>query len=163
MIVDHGILKCPLPPYIYLLNSHNKVSLYKFDFPLAYKFKQHVCFLVTKTTLKKTSVLKLFHYNGAFTHQVEQFCITSPHDGESWKMFNEMVSNAEEFLQALAIPYRMVNIVSGTFTSLVRIHLNVSYLHIHTKLLRESKTDKYYIFLWVDIFMWCSNSRRMHT
>ena len=59
--MNHGTLKCPLPPIIYLLNSHNKVSLHKFDFPLAYKFKQHVCFLVTKTTLKKTSVLKLFH------------------------------------------------------------------------------------------------------
>ena len=77
-------------------------------------------------------------------------------------MFNEMVSNAEEFLQALAIPYRMVNIVSGTFASLVRIHLNVSYLHIHTKLLHESKTDKYDIFLRVDIFMCCSHSRRRH-
>ena len=46
-------------------------------------------------------------------HQIEQFCITSPHDGESWKMFDEMIGNAEQFCQALDIPYRVVNIVSG--------------------------------------------------
>ena len=46
-------------------------------------------------------------------HQIEQFCITSPHDGESWKMFDVMIGNAEQFCQALNIPYRVVNIVSG--------------------------------------------------
>ena len=46
-------------------------------------------------------------------HQIEQFCITSPHDGESWKMFDVMIDNAEQFCQALSIPYRVVNIVSG--------------------------------------------------
>ena len=46
-------------------------------------------------------------------HQIEQFCITSPHDGESWKMFDIMIGNAEQFCQALNIPYRVVNIVSG--------------------------------------------------
>lgn len=45
--------------------------------------------------------------------KVEQFCITSPHDNKSWEMFEEMLSNAEEFCQALGIPYRVVNIVSG--------------------------------------------------
>ncbi|CAI8034420.1 Serine--tRNA ligase, cytoplasmic [Geodia barretti] len=45
--------------------------------------------------------------------KVEQFCITSPHDGESWRVFDEMIANAEEFYQALGIPYRIVNIVSG--------------------------------------------------
>lgn len=45
--------------------------------------------------------------------KVEQFCITSPHDNKSWEMFEEMLSNAEEFCQALDIPYRVVNIVSG--------------------------------------------------
>ena len=44
---------------------------------------------------------------------MEQFCITSPYDGESWKMFEEMVGNAEEFCKVLGIPYRKVNIVSG--------------------------------------------------
>lgn len=45
--------------------------------------------------------------------KVEQFCITSPHDNKSWEMFDEMISNAEEFCKALGIPYRVVNIVSG--------------------------------------------------
>lgn len=45
--------------------------------------------------------------------KVEQFCLTSPHDNKSWEMFDEMISNAEEFYQDLGIPYRVVNIVSG--------------------------------------------------
>ena len=45
--------------------------------------------------------------------QVEQFCLTSPHDGKSWQMMDEMMSNAEDFNRALGIPYRIVNIVSG--------------------------------------------------
>ena len=48
---------------------------------------------------------------------MEQFCITSPHDDESWKMFDEMIANSEEFYQALGIPYRIVNIVSGMSSS----------------------------------------------
>ncbi|KMQ87899.1 seryl-trna cytoplasmic [Lasius niger] len=45
--------------------------------------------------------------------RVEQFCLTSPYDNKSWEMMEEMISNAEEFYQALEIPYRIVNIVSG--------------------------------------------------
>jgi len=45
--------------------------------------------------------------------KVEQFVLTSPHDNESWKMFDEMIGNAEEFHQKLGLPYRIVNIVSG--------------------------------------------------
>lgn len=45
--------------------------------------------------------------------KVEQFCITSPQDDESWKALDEMIGNAEDFYQALGIPYRVVNIVSG--------------------------------------------------
>jgi len=45
--------------------------------------------------------------------QVEQFCLTSPHDGKSWEMMDEMMANAEDFSRALGIPYRVVNIVSG--------------------------------------------------
>ncbi|XP_078000963.1 serine--tRNA ligase, cytoplasmic-like [Glandiceps talaboti] len=45
--------------------------------------------------------------------KVEQFCLTSPHDGKSWEMFNEMIGNAEDFYQSMNIPYRVVNIVSG--------------------------------------------------
>jgi len=45
--------------------------------------------------------------------KVEQFIISSPHDGVSWQLMDEMIGNAEEFCQLLGIPYRVVNIVSG--------------------------------------------------
>eukprot|EP01137_Pigoraptor_chileana_P019329 Opistho-2@80210 len=45
--------------------------------------------------------------------KVEQFCITTPHDNISWQMMDEMIGNSETFFQALGIPYRVVNIVSG--------------------------------------------------
>ncbi|EGD76936.1 seryl-tRNA synthetase [Salpingoeca rosetta] len=45
--------------------------------------------------------------------KIEQFVITSPHDGESWKMMDEMLTNAEDFLKSLGLPYQVVNIVSG--------------------------------------------------
>ncbi|XP_047491475.1 probable serine--tRNA ligase, cytoplasmic isoform X1 [Penaeus chinensis] len=45
--------------------------------------------------------------------KVEQFCLTSPHDGASWAMMEEMITNAEDFCKALGLPYRVVNIVSG--------------------------------------------------
>ncbi|KAG7176250.1 serine--tRNA ligase, cytoplasmic-like [Homarus americanus] len=45
--------------------------------------------------------------------RVEQFCLTSPHDGASWTMMDEMITNAEELCKMLGLPYRLVNIVSG--------------------------------------------------
>ncbi|KAL5725500.1 serine--tRNA ligase [Ranunculus cassubicifolius] len=45
--------------------------------------------------------------------KVEQFCITSPNDNESWTMFEEMIKNSEDFYKELNIPYRVVSIVSG--------------------------------------------------
>ena len=45
--------------------------------------------------------------------KVEQFCITSPHDGASKKMHQEMVHNSCEFLKSLGLPFRAVRIVSG--------------------------------------------------
>ena len=43
--------------------------------------------------------------------KVEQFCITTPE--ESWAMHEEMIKVSEEFYQALNLPYRVINIVSG--------------------------------------------------
>ena len=45
--------------------------------------------------------------------KIEQFCITSPDDDESWKMHEEMRQIAEDYLQSLGLPYQVVNIVSG--------------------------------------------------
>lgn len=44
---------------------------------------------------------------------VLQFVLTTPHGDESWAEHERMLANAEEFYQALGIPYRVVNIVSG--------------------------------------------------
>ncbi|KAF3504153.1 hypothetical protein F2Q69_00039778 [Brassica cretica] len=45
--------------------------------------------------------------------KIEQFCITSPDENKSWEMLEEMMKNSEEFYQALKLPYRVVEIVSG--------------------------------------------------
>jgi seryl-tRNA synthetase len=57
--------------------------------------------------------------------KVEQFCLTSPHDDESWKMMDEMIGNAEAFNQVLGIPYRIVNIVSGELNNAAAKKLDV--------------------------------------
>ncbi|KAG2278589.1 hypothetical protein Bca52824_061144 [Brassica carinata] len=45
--------------------------------------------------------------------KIEQFCVTSPDENKSWEMLEEMMKNSEEFYQALKLPYRVVEIVSG--------------------------------------------------
>jgi seryl-tRNA synthetase len=44
-------------------------------------------------------------------HKIEQFVFAHPSD--SWKYLEEMVSNTEEILRGLGLPYRVVNVVSG--------------------------------------------------
>ncbi|XP_060792616.1 serine--tRNA ligase, cytoplasmic-like [Neoarius graeffei] len=46
--------------------------------------------------------------------KIEQFVYASPHNNKSWEMFDEMITTAEDFYQSLGIPYRIVNIVSGS-------------------------------------------------
>ena len=45
--------------------------------------------------------------------KIEQFCVTSPDDDESWKMLENMIATSEEFYKSLGIPFRTVAIVSG--------------------------------------------------
>ncbi|KAL0000045.1 hypothetical protein SO802_019647 [Lithocarpus litseifolius] len=45
--------------------------------------------------------------------KVEQFCITSPDNDESWAMHEEMIKNSEDFYKMLNLPYQVVSIVSG--------------------------------------------------
>ncbi|XP_042379070.1 serine--tRNA ligase-like [Zingiber officinale] len=45
--------------------------------------------------------------------KIEQFCITSPNDNDSWEMHEEMLKNSEDFYKELKIPYQVVAIVSG--------------------------------------------------
>ena len=48
---------------------------------------------------------------------MEQFCIVDPE--KSWEEFDRMIGNAEEFCQKLKLPYRIVNIVSGSCSFIV--------------------------------------------
>ncbi|XP_073143351.1 serine--tRNA ligase-like [Henckelia pumila] len=45
--------------------------------------------------------------------KIEQFCITSPNENESWEMHEEMIKNSEDFYKMLKIPHQVVAIVSG--------------------------------------------------
>jgi seryl-tRNA synthetase len=45
--------------------------------------------------------------------KVEQFVVASPDGDASWRVFEEMLANAEAFYQGLGLAYRVVNIVSG--------------------------------------------------
>eukprot|EP00494_Astrolonche_serrata_P004313 UN04325 len=45
--------------------------------------------------------------------KIEQFCATGPNDSVSWEMHEEMIKNAEDFYQAIGLPYQLVSIVSG--------------------------------------------------
>lgn len=49
--------------------------------------------------------------------KVEQFVLTSPHDNKSWELFDEMITNSEDFYKDLGIGYRIVNIVSGALNN----------------------------------------------
>ena len=44
-------------------------------------------------------------------HKVEQFIFSLPED--SWKLHEELISNAEQLFQGLGLPYRVINIASG--------------------------------------------------
>ncbi len=44
-------------------------------------------------------------------HKVEQFVYAKPE--ESWKILEELISNAEELVKGLELPYRVVNICGG--------------------------------------------------
>lgn len=47
--------------------------------------------------------------------KIEQFCITEPE--KSWEMFDHMIANSEEFMQALGFKYRVISIVSGALNN----------------------------------------------
>lgn len=44
--------------------------------------------------------------------KIEQFCVTSPDNDESWEMLEEMIRNSEDFYKEIGLPYRVVSIVS---------------------------------------------------
>jgi len=69
--------------------------------------------------------------------KVEQFVICSPHDGESWKIMEEMNGNAEAFYQALNIPYRIVGIVSGALNNAASKKLDLEAWYPGSRSFRE--------------------------
>lgn len=45
--------------------------------------------------------------------KIEQFCVTSPDENESYEMLETMISNAEEFYKTLGLTYQVISIASG--------------------------------------------------
>eukprot|EP01047_Picozoa_sp_COSAG01_P086260 COSAG01_NODE_19316_length_1017_cov_46.108932_1_plen_266_part_10 len=45
--------------------------------------------------------------------KVEQFVISSPEDGKSWALMEQMSKISEEFYQSLEIPYKVIDVVTG--------------------------------------------------
>ncbi|KAL2813335.1 hypothetical protein BDW59DRAFT_154871 [Aspergillus cavernicola] len=47
--------------------------------------------------------------------KIEQFILSKPED--SWKIFDEMIANSEDFYKSLGLPYQVVSIVSGALNN----------------------------------------------
>eukprot|EP00879_Flechtneria_rotunda_P025439 GHRR01027036.1.p1 GENE.GHRR01027036.1~~GHRR01027036.1.p1 ORF type:complete len:261 (+),score=90.89 GHRR01027036.1:1129-1911(+) len=92
-----------------LCAMHRKAWFEKFDLPLR-MVGYSTCFRkeVGSHGRDTLGIFRIHQFE-----KVEQFVICSPDRNESWEMMDEMLGNAEEFYQALGIPYRVVNIVSG--------------------------------------------------
>ena len=43
--------------------------------------------------------------------KIEQFCITSPNENESWKMLDEMMQNSKDFYKAVMSIFKVTNLV----------------------------------------------------
>ncbi|KAM7539574.1 hypothetical protein Aperf_G00000042778 [Anoplocephala perfoliata] len=69
--------------------------------------------------------------------KIEQFCITSPHDNASWDMFNEMISTSEDLYKSLAIPFRVVSIVSGELNNAAAMKYDLEGWYPGSKAFRE--------------------------
>lgn len=69
--------------------------------------------------------------------KIEQFCVTSPKDNNSWEMMEEMIKNAEDFYKALGLPYRVVNIVSGALNNAAAKKLDLEAWFPASKTYRE--------------------------
>ncbi|KAL0222253.1 hypothetical protein RCL1_002107 [Eukaryota sp. TZLM3-RCL] len=72
------------------------------------------------------------------THQfdkVEQLCVTGPE--KSQEMFQEMITNAKQFLELLELPYREVEIVSGALNNAAAIKHDLEAVFRHSGTFRE--------------------------
>ncbi|KAK2721491.1 hypothetical protein QYM36_003696, partial [Artemia franciscana] len=104
-----------------LAAMHQGEWLSEKDLPMRYTGLSH-CFRkeVGSHGRDTTGIFRVHEFE-----KVEQFCITSPHDNESWKMMDEMLQNAEEFCQKLGLAYRVVCIVSGALNNAAAKKLDI--------------------------------------
>jgi len=66
-------------------------------------------------------LFRMHHFN-----KIEQFIFSNPKD--SWKIFEEIQKNAEDLVQALEIPYQVVNVCSGDIGSIASKKYDINFL-----------------------------------
>ncbi|HLC90914.1 MAG TPA: aminoacyl--tRNA ligase-related protein, partial [Candidatus Nanoarchaeia archaeon] len=90
-----------------LLGLHANEAIVEKDLPKKY-FSYSMCFRkeVGSHGINEKGTWRTHQFN-----KVEQFIFCSPEDSE--KYFNELLNNSEEILQALGLPYRVIDICTG--------------------------------------------------
>jgi seryl-tRNA synthetase len=90
-----------------LLGLHANEVLPEKDFPKKY-FSYSMCFRkeVGSHGINEKGLWRTHQFN-----KVEQFIFCSPEESE--KLFDELLKNSEEILQALTLPYRVIEICTG--------------------------------------------------
>jgi len=68
-------------------------------------------------------------------NKVEQFVFCKPE--ESWKIFEELIKNAEEIFKKLKLPYRVVNICTGDIGSIAAKKYDLDVYMSHEKAYKE--------------------------
>lgn len=68
-------------------------------------------------------------------NKVEQFVFCKPE--ESWKIFEELIKNAEEIFKKLKLPYRVVNICTGDIGSIASKKYDLDVYMSHEKAYKE--------------------------
>ncbi len=90
-----------------LLGIHAQEALNEKDLPKKY-FSYSMCFRkeIGAHGINEKGLWRTHQFN-----KVEQFIFCRPEDSETY--FNELLNNSEEILQALQLPYRVIEICSG--------------------------------------------------
>ncbi|MFH1972354.1 MAG: serine--tRNA ligase [archaeon] len=90
-----------------ILGLHARDIIMEEDLPKKY-FSYTMCFRkeIGSHGINEKGLWRTHQFN-----KVEQFIFCKPN--ESWKMFDELLKNTEEFFQSLEIPYRLVDACTG--------------------------------------------------
>ncbi|MFH1404006.1 MAG: serine--tRNA ligase [Candidatus Altiarchaeota archaeon] len=99
--------------YLIATSEHPMAAMYmneileESDLPLKY-CGISPCFRreIGKHSIDERGLFRVHQFN-----KIEQFVFSKPEDG--WSLHEELVSNAEELLKAVGIPYRVVNVCTG--------------------------------------------------